>query len=275
MSNNQLVKKISIYLFLGVFSLLAFGPYVWVFLSSFKSNSEIFRSPFSLPEVWGLKNYINAWDVGRFSFYYKNTLFVTFMSVLVYIPLVSLAAYPFAKVKFKGKKIFMGLLLFGLAIPFQSIMVSLYIMIKNLYILNTFSAIILPIVSIQIPFGIFYMRAFFQTIPSAIIDAGRVDGASELRILSTLIMPISKSAIISLCIVQTVFAWNAFMIPLLYANTNKLRTITVGLMYFSGEYSTNYTLYMAGAIIVSIPIIIIFIIFRRGFIKGLAAGSVK
>jgi raffinose/stachyose/melibiose transport system permease protein len=275
MSNNQTFKNIAIYLFLSIFALLAFGPYLWVFLSSFKSNSEIFQSPFSLPTVWGLKNYISAWEVGRFSSYYKNTLYVTFLSVFLYIPLVSLAAYPFAKINFKGKKLFRGLLLFGLAIPFQSIMVSLYIMLKNLHILNTFSAIILPIVSLQIPFGIFYMIAFFQTIPSAIIDAGRVDGASEFRILSTLIVPISKSAIISLCIVQTVFAWNAFMIPLLYANTNKLRTITVGLMYFSGEYSTNYSLYMAGAIIVSLPILIIFIIFRRGFIKGLAAGSVK
>jgi len=275
MNIKQTTTRGGIYLFLIAFALLAFGPYVWIVLASFKGNSEIFQSPFNLPAQWLAANYPEAWKIGRFGEYYKNTLLVTALSVGIMVPVTTMAAYSFAKLRFRGEKILMGILLFGLAVPFQSYMVSLYYTLRSIHLLNTYMAMVLPLACIQIPFGIFYMRAFFLAVPNGIIDAARVDGAKESQVISLIVVPMSKSAIVSLAIFETVFAWNAFMIPLLYVHSGRLRTITVGLMYFSGEYATNYSLTTAGAIIVSLPLLIIFLLFRRGFIRGLAAGAIK
>lgn len=264
-----------VYAFLAAFALLAVGPYIWIVLASFKDNSEIFQNPFGLPDEWLVGNYPEAWVIGKFAQYYKNTIIVAALSVGIMVPLVSLAAYPFAKLRFPGQKILLGIMLFGLAVPFQSYMVSLYYTLRSLHILNSYFAMVLPLVCIQIPFGVFYMRAFYLAIPTDLLDAARVDGASELGVLARVVIPMSRAALVSLAIFETVFAWNAFMIPLLYVHTGELRTITLGLMYFSGEYATNYSLTTAGAIIVSLPLLIIFLIFRRGFIRGLATGALK
>lgn len=264
-----------IYFFLIVLVVVAVYPYVWVGISGFKTNSEIFTSPFALPREWQLKNFFEAWTVGHLGEYYGNTLIVTALSVFLYLPLVILAAYPLSKMRFTGRRVIMPLLLFGLAVPFQAYMLSLYTVLRNIRALNTYWGIVLPLIGQQIPFGIFMMRSFFVSIPDGIIDAARIDGANEARVLTRILVPISRSTVISLAIFQMVFAWNAFMIPLLYVNTGDKRTLTLGLMYYSGKYSTNYSWTMAGTIIVSLPLIIIFLIFRRGFIRGIAAGSLK
>ena len=119
------------------------------------------------------------------------------------------------------------------------------------------------------------MRAFFLNFPTELLDAARVDGCSEARVILEIVVPMSKSAITTLGIFQAVLSWNAFMIPLLYTQSDELRPVTLGLMYFQGRYSTNYSLTTAAAIMVSLPLIIIFLIFRRGFIQGLAAGALK
>jgi raffinose/stachyose/melibiose transport system permease protein len=272
---SLIFANIGIYVFLGFLSILTFGPYLWIVFASFKSNSEIFMGPFSLPKELLINNYIEAAKVGHLDEYYINSIIVTAATVLLYVPLISLAAYPFAKINFFGKNFFLPLLVFGLSVPFQAYMISLHTVLKNIRALNTYWGMILPLIAQHIPFGIFFMRAFFLTVPDAIIDAAKIDGATEVQVISQILMPISKSAAVSLAIFQMVAAWNSFMIPLLYVNTGKLRTLTLGFMYYSSEYSTNYSWTMSGAVIVSLPIIIVFLIFRRGFIRGLAAGSIK
>lgn len=266
---------ILLYFFMILLAIICVYPYIWVAISGFKTNSEIFTSPFSLPEKWQIQNYFEAWTVGHLGEYYGNTILVTAISVLFYLPLVILAAYPLAKIQFVGKKLILPFLLFGLAVPFQAYMLSLYTVLRDLRALNTVWGIALPLIGQQIPFGIFMMRSFFVGIPDGIIDAARIDGATERKVLLRVLIPMAKSAVISLAIFQMVFAWNAFMIPLLYANTGDLRTLTLGLMYYSGEYTTNYSWTMSGTIIVSLPLILVFLIFRRGFIQGIAAGSIK
>jgi raffinose/stachyose/melibiose transport system permease protein len=269
------IANLFIYIFLGILSAITLGPYIWVFVSSLKENSEIFVGPFTVPRKWLFENYLEAWKIGHLGEYYINSVVVATISVGLFIPLVTLAAYPFSKMNFKGKNSLFALFLFGLAVPFQSYMLSLYGVLKNIHALNTYWGIILPLIGQQIPFGIFFLRSFFKTIPNAVIEAARIDGAKEPTIIWHILMPMSRSAAVSLGIFQLVFTWNAFVIPLLYVNTGKLRTLTLGLMYYSGEYGTNYPLAMAGTIIVSLPLIIIFLIFRRGFIQGISAGAVK
>ena len=269
------LAKALLYIFLVLFALLCIVPYFWVFLASFKSNPEMFTSPFSLPKQWHFSHYPEAWEIGKFSKYYKNTLIITSLSVIIFIPAVVTAAYTFSKMEFFGKKFLLYLVLFGLIIPFQSFMISLYYTLRSVHLLNTYFAMVLPLVAVNVPFGIFFMRAFFQNFPSELLDAARVDGCSEGRVLMEIVVPMSKSAITTLGIFQCVLSWNAFMIPLLYTQNDNLRPVTLGLMYFQGRYSTNYSLTTAAAIMVSLPLLIIFLIFRRGFIQGLAAGAFK
>lgn len=279
-NNSKLNKRnpllsVLLYLALSLLLVITVYPYIWVLISGFKTNSEIFTNPFSFPAVWQINNYIEAWNIGHLGEYYGNTIIVTLLSLLIYIPVVILASYPLAKIKFSGQKIVFAILLFGLSVPFQAYMLSLYTVLRDIKALNTYWGIVLPLIGQQIPFGIFMMRSFIISIPDGIIDAAKIDGANEGQVILRILLPLAKTAIISLTIFQTVFSWNAFMIPLLYANNGDLRTLTLGLMYYSGEYTTNYSWTMAGTIIVSLPLIIIFLIFRRGFIQGISAGAIK
>jgi raffinose/stachyose/melibiose transport system permease protein len=235
----------------------------------------MFTSPFALPKEWHFSHYPEAWEIGKFSKYYKNTFIITILSVVILIPSVVMAAYTFTKMEFFGKKFLLYLILFGLIIPFQSFMISLYYTLRDIHLINTYFAMVFPLVAVNIPFGVFYMRAFFLNFPTELLDAARVDGCSEARVILEIVVPMSKSAITTLGIFQAVLSWNAFMIPLLYTQSDELRPVTLGLMYFQGRYSTNYSLTTAAAIMVSLPLIIIFLIFRRGFIQGLAAGALK
>jgi raffinose/stachyose/melibiose transport system permease protein len=264
-----------IYLFVVVVAATCLVPYIWIFFASLKNNTEMFQHPFALPAKWLWNNYPEAWRVGRFGLLYGNTLLVTGLSIGVLIPVSVLAAYAFAKIDFYGRKTLLYAVLFGLIIPFQAYMISLYYTLRDLKMLNTYWAMIMPLVAVNIPFAIFYMRAFLLSLPSDLLDAARVDGATELQTIAMIVVPMAKSAIVSLGIFQGVLSWNAFMIPLLYVHKAGLRPITLGLMYFRGEYTSQYDLSMAAAIIVSLPLIIAFLMFRRGFVRGLAGGAFK
>lgn len=272
---KQLAFNVFIYIFIGLFALISIGPYIWVLLSTFKSNIEIFRSTFSLPQKWLFRNYLEAWEIGKFALYFKNSIIISILSIGIMPPVVIFAAYPFAKMDFYGRKVLLSIFLMGLIIPFYSIMVSLYFILRNLHLLDTHLAMVLPLVGLNIPFGIFLMRSFLVSLPSSLLDAARIDGCTELQVFVRVVLPLSKAAIVSVGIFQLVLTWNAFLIPLLYTQSDWIRPITLGLMYFEGRHSMNCVLTMAGCIIVSLPLLIAFLIFQRGFIRGLVSGAFK
>ena len=272
---RELALDTFIYVLIVTMAAVCLVPYIWVFFASLKGNTELFQHPFNLPRKWLWDNYPKAWTVGKFGHHYVNTIVVTALSVAVLVPAAVFAAFPFAKMDFYGKKLLLYIVLFGLIIPFQAYMISLYYTLRDLKFLNTYFAMIFPLVAVNIPFGVFYMRAFLLGLPSDLLDAARVDGATELQTIIRIVIPMAKSAVTSLGIFEAVLAWNAFMIPLLYVHKAKLRPITLGLMYFRGEYTTAYDLSTAGAIIVSLPLIVLFLVFRRGFVRGLAGGAFK
>ena len=275
MKRNDILLNGIVYIFLVSVALVCLIPYIWIVLASMKNNTELFNYPFLPPKKWLVDNYLKAWVSGRFGKYYKNTIVITALSVGILIPVAVLAAFPFAKMQFYGKKLLLYLVLFGLIIPFQAYMISVYYTLKTFRLLNTYMAMVLPLVAVHIPFSIFYMRAFLSGLPAELMDAAKVDGCNVLQTIGLIVVPMSKAAITSLGIFQCVLSWNAFMIPLLYVQKEAIRPITLGLMYFRGEYETSYDLSAAGAVIISIPLICIFLIFRRGFIRGLAGGAFK
>ncbi len=272
---RERIIDVLVYLFVGFFAAIIVVPYFWVLLGTFKSKVEVFSNPFGLPQKWLFQNYVDAWTIGKFAVYYKNTIVITVLSVAVVLLAVILAAYAFAKMDFYGRKSILYVMLLGLIIPFYSIMIPLYYVLRNLRLLDTYLGMVLPLVALHIPFGVFLMRSFFMSVPTDLLDAARVDGCSELRVFTQIVVPMAKSAISSLAIFQTVWSWNNFIIPLLYTQSDWIRPITLGLMYFEGRYTTDYSLTMTGCIIVSLPLLIVFLIFQKRFVRGFISGAFK
>ena len=263
------------YTFLILFALIALIPICVMWMAALKSSSEIFNDPFSLPSVLHWENLVKAWTVGHFRQYLGNTVIITVPTVCGVVGLSCLAGYAFGRLKFAGARLFFYIFLLGLMVPFQSIMIPMYYDLKDLNLLGTYWAMILPATALGLPFGIFLMQAFFRGLPSDLADAARVDGCSEFGVFFKIMLPLAGPAVSTLMVFQFMWTWNAFLMPLLFLNQESLRPIALGLMFFSGRYTTNYGLVAAGVTLATLPLIVIYVIFQRQFIRGLTAGALK
>lgn len=268
---NQIIK----YTVLIIFALIALTPIVIMWMAALKSSSEIFKDPFALPTVLHWENLVKAWTVGRFRQYLGNTLLITIPTVAAVVSLSCLAGYAFGKLKFTGSKAVFFIFLLGLMVPFQSIMIPLYYGLRDLKLLGSLWAMILPATALGLPFGIFLMQAFFHGLPAELADAARVDGCDEFNVFLKIMLPLAGPAVSTLIVFQFMWTWNAFLMPLLFLNRETLRPIALGLMFFSGRYTTNYGLMAAGVTLTTLPLIMIYIIFQRQFMRGLTAGALK
>jgi raffinose/stachyose/melibiose transport system permease protein len=250
-------------------------PFIWVWSSALKSPLEIAQSPLGFPQSPTLENLVNAWIKGRLGSYFLNSVIVSIPIVIFTVLLSSLAGYAFAKHSFPGRRTIFYAFLIGLILPFQSIMIPLYYTLRDFHLLGTYWAMIVPTTALGLPFGIFIMRAFFQGVPSELSDAARVDGCDEFGVFWRVILPLAKPGMITLAIFSFLGAWNSFLLPLIYMQREELRPLVVGLMFFQSRYTRDYALTMAGATIVSVPVILVYIAFQRQFIQGLTAGALK
>lgn len=263
------------YAVLILFALVALVPICVMWMAALKSSAEIFKDPFSLPTVLHWENLLKAWTVGRFRQYLGNSIIITIPTVCGVVALSCLAGYAFGRLKFFGSKWLFFSFLLGLMVPFQSIMIPMYYDLKDFRLLGTYWAMILPATALGLPFGIFLMQAFFRGLPSDLADAARVDGCSEFGVFFKIMLPLAGPAVSTLLVFQFMWTWNAFLMPLLFLNEESLRPIALGLMFFSGRYTTNYGLVAAGITLATLPLIVIYIIFQRQFIRGLTAGALK
>lgn len=272
-----LIGQIAQYSVLIFFALLCILPLGWVFINSLKSTREIATGPFSLPPVPHWENYVDAWTVGRFSKYFANSLITAVPIVIGTVALSCLAAYGFARFRFPGNRLLFVLFLLGLMVPVQSYMIPLFYLLRDVGFLGTYWGMIVPqiITSTGLPFGIFFMRAFFQRLPEELADAAKIDGASEWGVFWRVMLPLAGPAIGSQVVLQFVAAWNSFLIPLIYVQREELRPLVLGLMFFKSKYTQNIPLTMAGAVIVMVPMILVYIFFQRTFIQGVTAGAIK
>ena len=271
---NIFVQSIK-YVLLITVAVLCLLPFVWVWSSALKPSLEIADTPLSLPKAPTLANFGNAWVQGRFGKYFSNSVIVTVPIVSFTILLSSLAGYAFARQRFVGRNVLFYTFLIGLTLPFQSIMIPLYYALRDVGLLGTYWAMIVPQTAIGLPFGIFIMRAFFQSLPQELEDAGRVDGCTELGVFWRVMLPLTTPGMVTLGIFSFLGAWNAFLLPLIFMQRESLRPLVVGLMFFQSRYTRDFALIMAGATIISVPVIIVYVIFQRQFVQGLTAGAVK
>lgn len=271
---EALAGRILINIFLMFLMVIILLPFYWLIINSFKTNHELFINSLNFPETFQFQNYINAWVQGL-SQYYKNSLIVSVISMTFIIFFSSLTAYGVSRFSFKGKNTVFFLILGGMMLSEQIALVPLFKMLTALKIYNTYFALILPYVAFRIPFSTFLIRAYMLSIPSDLEDAAYIDGYNSWQVFLHIILPLSKPILASCALVNLNFVWNEFVFALVFIEDSKLMTIPIGLMAFKGQLRTDYTVMLAGIIIATIPLIIVFSLLQKQFIRGMTSGAVK
>lgn len=249
-------------------------PLIWIFINSLKSNNELFLDSFGLPSQAMFSNYIDAWNQGLSS-YFMNSIIVGAISILITVAFGSLCAYGIARFDFKGKNLIFYLILGGLLLSPQASLVPLFRMLDFLNLYNTYWALILTYIAYRLPFAIFLMHSYFLSFPKELEDSARIDGCSSFTTFTKIVLPISRPIVASVSIMTAIFVWNEFIFALVFIEDTKLYTIPVGLASFKDALNTNWTAILAGIIIASIPIIVLYMLLSKSFISGLTEGSVK
>lgn len=258
---------------LTIGGLLFILPFIWMILSSFKTESEVILIPPTLwPQEFTFENYAKLFEEMNFAVYLKNTMIIVLFSFFGMF-LNAMAGFGFAKYNFKGKDSIFLMVLATMMIPSQVTMIPVYLILNKMNLTNTMLGIVLP--GLVGAFGIFLFRQFMTTIPDEVIEATRLDGASEFRTFLQIILPISKPILAVQAILAFIGGWNSFLWPLIMANDEKLYTLSVGLSLLKGQYGGNFALQMAGATFMVMPIIIIFIIFQKSIIENYATTGLK
>ncbi|MFZ3071454.1 MAG: carbohydrate ABC transporter permease [Anaerolineaceae bacterium] len=263
------------YLVLTVFMLLVLVPISGIILSAFKTDTQVIQGPFSLPTTWNIENFVRAWSVGRFNIFFKNSVIVTTAVVAASVFLSILTGYAFGLLPMPGKKFLFPLMLLGYMVPFEAVIIPLYNFMDLLHLRDTYWALILPQVGLSVSFGTLWMTSFFENVPRELVDAATMDGCTRWQTLWRVLWPLSKPATTTLIVLIFMWTWNEFLLALVMVQDEAMRTLPVGLAFFQGKYSANIPLLAAGALIVAIPTVIVYIIFQRFFIRGMLGGAVK
>ena len=250
------------------------APLLWIILNSFKTNQEMFMDSLALPEVWQFGNYAKAWSMGLYR-YFGNSVLVSAIALVGILVLASFLAYGLTRFRAKGSNIIFIIVLGGMALSEQIALVPLYNILQALHLYDTYAAVILPYIAFRIPFTVFLMRAYFITIPEELEEAAVVDGYNSLQIFTKIIVPISKPIFASCAIVNLNFVWNEFLFANVFLSDKAIQTIPIGLMTFKGDLKVDYTTTLAGLIIASMPLIILFLLMSKQFVRGLTSGAVK
>lgn len=263
------------YVVLGLGLVIVTSPFVWMALSSLKGEGEIRRVPPTwLPEAPTLDNFRELFDRLDFPQFFTNSTLVAAVVTIGNLVFCSMLGYVLAKSDFAGKKLLFRLVLGTLMIPGMVTLVPLFVLIANMGLVNTYAGLILPFLAA--PFGVFLMRQFFLGIPDELIDAARVDGASEARIFVQVVMPLAKPALATLAILTFLGSWNNFLWPLVVATTEDKYTLPVALaLYSTGQNQTDYGLLLAGAVVVVVPVLVVYLALQRYFVQGVAMTGIK
>jgi ABC-type glycerol-3-phosphate transport system permease component len=249
-------------------------PVIWMVLSSLKSNDTIFAVPMRwLPTTLQWNNYTDAFEVAPFGRYFLNSTIVAISVTATTVFFGAMAGYGFSKFRFPGRNLVFGMILSTFMIPFPVIMIPLFVLVRNFGWVNTYWGLIVP--GALTGFAVFMMRQFIQALPSEIIDAARIDGAGEVRIFLTIVLPLTRPALATLGILTFLDSWNNLLWPLIVIQSDDMETIPLGLTKFSTLYSSNYAQMLAMAVIASLPVLAVFIIGRRQIINSLMLSGIK
>src|SRR5690625_1657208 len=269
------LRRVLVYLLLALFAAVFLYPVVIMFLAAFKSTPEIFSNPFGLPESWSLDGFREAWRRASFGLYLRNSILVTGLSVLLLLVCATPVAYALARYRFALKPLLFIFFLAGIMVPIRLGILPLYILMRDLGLLNNPLSLILTYAASGMPMSVFLLATFFRQLPSELEDAARIDGCTEGQIFRRVMLPLVRPGIATVVIVNIVPWWNDFFFPLLFIQDDRWKTVPLGMQMFFGQHLTNWSLVFGGMVLASLPLLIVYLLMSRQFIAGLTAGAVK
>jgi multiple sugar transport system permease protein len=259
---------------LTLFALIWLVPFFWALATSLRSDGSITQHPVSpFAGGWSFHAYSYAWDNYPIGWWYLNSLLISVLAVVFTVGFCSMAAFALAFLRFRGRAVVMALVTAGLMLPTEALVLPQFIEYRSMHLLGTYWALVLP--SVAAPVSVFVFHAFFRGIPTPLIEAARIDGASWWRVYASVCMPISRPAAATVAILTFINSWNAFLWPLLVLNQTKSQTIPVGLSSLVSNSNIQYAEVMASSVLGFLPLIAVFLVFQRQVTQGIATTGIK
>ena len=261
------------YLLAIAVTLLFVFPFYWMVVIGLNDEAHVFNFPPDFWPRWNFQNFVTAWGMAPWGRYFFNTILIAFSTTFLVLVTSTLAGYAFASMRFPGKSIVFGAILLVYMVPSEVTLVPNFIILKNLGWINTYQAQIFPFAASV--FGIFLMRQYFLSLPRDLWEAAQLDGCGHLRYLWTVAAPLARAPLVTVALFHFVGSWNAYLWPLIMANTNEVRPIQVGLNAFQTAESTDPVLLAAGSLMTTLPILLLFVVAQRQIVGGIASSGIR
>ena len=270
------IKKVVFYIFLVVFLTCVLFPFVWEILTSVKPSKELWATPPKwIPSGIYLGYYVSVFFKRNFGLYLKNSFIIASCTTALSVAITCFAAYALARLKFKGKRIILSLVLSVSMFPGIAIISPLFLLMRNLHLLNSYGGLILTYLTFTMPLSMWNLNAYFKQIPFELEESAKVDGATPVQAFVKIILPLATPGMFTVAILTFIASWNEFLYSLVFNNSDKMRTVPVGIAMFPGEYEMPWGDISAAAVVVTVPLIIMVLIFQKRIISGLTSGAVK
>lgn len=269
------ISTIIIYIYLFLLTLVYILPFLWVISVSVRSNAEVFKNPFGIPQKFLWENYQIAWSAGKLGKATLNSVIVCGITLIVSLFIGAMAAFAIGRMRWKFASTTLGYFMIGMMIPVHCVLIPLYVSFSNIRLTNSIGALILPYITFSLPMTIFILVNFFKSMPSDMFEAACIDGCSIFRCFFEIALPLSKTGLFVTGLMTFVNNWNELLMAMVFISDANRKTLSVSLTYFVGPYSTNYTQMFAAIVIAIAPSIIVYSCFSNQIVEGLTAGAIK
>lgn len=269
------ISKVLIYCFLIILALIYLLPLLWVFSVSFKTNAEIFTSPFSIPQALNFENYEVAWNAGKLGIATLNSAIVCVVTLALSMIIGSMASFAIGRMRWKFSGAVMTYFMIGMMIPVHCVLIPLFTKFAKVGLSNNLWGLILPYLTFSLPVTIFIMTGFFQGMPNELFESACIDGCSIYQIFIKIALPLSKTGLFVTGLMTFVNNWNELLLAMVFISDDAKKTLPVSLSKFVGPYNTNYSQMFAAIILAIVPTIVVYCIFSNQIVDGLTAGAVK
>lgn len=268
------IQKIN-HIILIISAFITVFPILWACIASFKNDEDIFSSPFSLPMHIEYQNYYIAWIKAKLGIGFLNSMYISFATVVIVVIVSVLASYVLAMVRNRVTKFLYILFIIAVMVPPDVLFLTSYFQLRDFHLINNLWGVILPSVALGIPLSIFILTNFIRDIPGALIDSGTIDGCSRFKILLNIVVPLITAPSGAVIIFQFTGIWNSFMLPLVILRKDRLKVLPLILNSFIGQYTIQYGQLFAAIMITFLPVLIVFVIYQKQFMQGVAQGAIK
>jgi ABC-type glycerol-3-phosphate transport system permease component len=271
---RRMASRTGTYLVLILLAVMTVFPLAWLLSTSVKQPQDVFSGSF-LPTTINLGTYSQVWTDMDFLRHFVNSMVVTALTIAIVVVVATVAGYAFARFEFRGRDVIFYIFLASMIIPGQVVLIPMFLFLKQISLLNTLPGLSVSYLGGSLPFAIFLLRAFFKTLPNELADAGKIDGCSDLGVFVRIFLPLARPGIATVTIFQFVNTWNEFLFATTFISGPDLKTLQSALYLVVGRYSTDWTLLSAALTMAIIPVIVVYLVLQRQFVRGLTAGAIK